>query len=133
MEPIVYKLNVIPEVAAIIEVYNASGINRPTHDVDRIKKMYANSNLVITAWEQEKLVGIARAMTDFCYACYLSDLAVHANYQRFGIGKKLISYVQNEIGEETTFVLLSAPSAMEYYPKAGFTKAENAFFIKRKK
>ncbi|SFU45173.1 Acetyltransferase (GNAT) domain-containing protein [Pustulibacterium marinum] len=133
MESIVYKLNVIPDVKAIIEVYNSSGINRPTHDVERIKKMYANSNLVITAWEEDKLVGISRSMTDFCYSCYLSDLAVHGDYQHLGIGRKLISFTQKEIGEETTLLLLSAPSAMEYYPKVGFTKAENAFLIKRQK
>lgn len=95
--------------------------------------MINGANLTITAWDNTTLIGIARALTDFSYCCYLSDLAVHKDYQKQGIGKTLITKVEKEIGEETALILLSAPNAMEYYPKAGFTKAENAFLIPRKK
>ena len=132
MGKVKFKVGQIPPIEQIIEVYNSSGLNRPTADAARIEKMYLNSNLVVTAWDKEKLVGISRSLTDFCYACYLSDLAVEKSYQKDGIGRKLIEITQLEIGEKTTLILLAAPTAMEYYPKVGFEKIQNGFIINRK-
>ena len=126
-----YKLGITPETDSIIEVYNSSGLNRPTNDNERIVEMYVNSNLIITAWDNDQLVGIARSLTDFCYCCYLSDLAVRKDYQKLGIGKELIKLTRERIGPKTTLLLLSAPTAMEYYPKTGFRKIENGFIIDR--
>lgn len=130
---IIYRTDITPDTGQIIDVYNSSGINRPTADNERIAKMYDNSNLIITAWDNDKLIGISRSLTDFCYCCYLSDLAVRKDYQTSGIGKKLIELTKNEIGAQTALVLLSAPTAMDYYPKIGFQKIDNAFLIKRTK
>lgn len=132
MSDIIIKIGEIGDTQQIIEVYDSSGINRPTTDFNRIEKMYANSNLVVSAWKGNKLIGISRSLTDFCYACYLSDLAVRKEYQKDGIGKLIIEQVQQEIGNKTALILLSAPEAMEYYPKVGFIKAHNGFIIKRK-
>lgn len=126
-----FKIGVVPKTSEIIEVYDSSGIKRPTKDSDRITKMYKNSNLIISAWLNNELIGISRAITDFCYACYLSDLAVKSEYQKEGIGKRLIELTAKEIGKETALILLSAPIAMEYYPKIGFEKVENGFIIRR--
>lgn len=131
MQNIIYKINQIPSVLDIISVYDSSGIVRPTKNRERIKKMYAQSNLVVTAWDGDVLVGVARSFTDFCYACYCSDLAVTKEYQHKGIGKKLLEITKEQAGEESNLLLLAASPALEYYPKVGFTKAENAFFIKR--
>ncbi len=128
-----YKINLIPETDQIIDLYISSGINRPTNDKERINKMYANSNFIVTAWDKDKLVGISRSLTDFCYSCYLSDLAVRKEYQREGIGKRLIELTKEKIGDQTMILLLSAPTAMDYYPKVGFLKVENGFIIKRTK
>lgn len=130
---IIYRTDIIPETSQIIDLYESSGINRPTRDAERISRMYSNSNLIVTAWHKDKLVGIARSLTDFCYCCYLSDLAVRKEYQSKGIGKKLIELTKNIIGEQTSLILLSAQSAMDYYPKIGFEKIENGFIIKRVK
>ena len=94
--------------------------------------MFANSNLTISAWDGEKLVGVSRALTDFSFCCYLSDLAVRKEYQKLGIGKELIRITKENIGESVMLLLLSAPAAMDYYPKVGFEKIDNAFEIKRK-
>jgi len=130
---ITYKLDLIPPITAIIKVYDDSGINRPTKDKPRIEKMYKNANLVITAWDGEQLVGIARSLTDFCYCCYLSDLAVKKTYQKQGIGKKLIALTKEKIGDNAMLLLLSAASAMAYYPKVGLETVNNGFIIPRKK
>lgn len=133
MKNIEYKVGIIPKTAEIIEVYNSSGIKRPTENSERITKMYENSNLIISAWSNNELIGISRSITDFSYACYLSDLAIKSEYQKEGIGKKLIELTAKEIGKETALILLSAPLAMEYYPKIGFEKIANGFIIRRTK
>ncbi|SFV30339.1 GNAT family N-acetyltransferase [Thermoflavifilum thermophilum] len=128
-----YAVNQIPVVEEIIDVYVSSGIRRPVEDLQRISKMYRYANLVITARHGGQLVGVARSLTDFCYSCYLSDLAVRKEYQRQGIGKKLIELTLQEIGEQSMLLLLAAPEAMDYYPHLGFMRVENGFLIPRKK
>lgn len=96
--------------------------------------MLDHANLTVTAWAGDKLlVGIARSVTDFSLCCYLSDLAVDECYQRSGIGKMLVTLARIVAGEEASLILLSAPAAMEYYPKIGFEKLENAFAIRRER
>ncbi len=127
-----FRTGYLPPVADIIRVFEESGIVRPTHDVARIEKMFAHANLVVTAWEGETLVGVCRALTDFSYCCYLSDLAVNKSHQGQGIGQQLIEQVKQEIGDQVALILLSASSAMSYYPRIGFENIENGFIIKRK-
>ncbi len=110
-----YIVNGSITASEVAKVFIASGIKRPSEDLDRIQRMIDHADITITAWNQEEMVGIARAITDFSYCCYLSDLAVDKSYQKLGIGKKLIQLVKEELGDEVTLILLSAPSAMEYY------------------
>lgn len=130
---ITYKDSMDIKVEDLSKVFLASGIKRPYEDLERLQRMINNADIIITAWEDEKLIGIARAVTDYAYCCYLSDLAVDKQYQKCGIGEQLILRVRGKIGEECSLVLLSAPGAINYYPKVGFTQADNAFVIKRGK
>jgi GNAT superfamily N-acetyltransferase len=130
---IIYKADVIPTAEQIIELYDNARLPRPTHDRERIYKMYENSDIVITAWDNDLLVGVSRSITDRVWSTYLADLAVRSDYQASGIGKKLIELTVREAGDQSMVLLLSVPSAMEYYPKVGFTKQESSFIINRKK
>ena len=130
---ITYKSDMKPSTEEVIDLYKNSGLPRPVDDRERIKKMYDNSNLVITAWDGELLVGVSRCLTDFCWSCYLADLSVRHEYKGKGIGKKLVELTKNSIGEQTMLLLLSVPTAMEYYPKIGLKKVENGFIIDRNK
>nr|WP_330370028.1 GNAT family N-acetyltransferase [Lachnoanaerobaculum sp. OBRC5-5] len=105
---------------------------RPTKEKERIRSMFENANLIYFAYNNGELIGLARCVTDFSYCCYLSDLAVKKEYQKQGVGKKLIEKVREHIGEKVSLILLSANPAMNYYPKIDFEKADNAFIIKRK-
>lgn len=128
---ITYKNDRIPEIDEIINLYDDSGLKRPTDDKARITKMYDNANLVVTAWEGDKLVGIARSLSDFSHCCYLADLAVSKDYQHKGIGKELVAATKEAIGEESMLLLLSAHTALEYYPKIGMETVKNGFIIHR--
>lgn len=126
-----YRINAELESEALAALFEKSGIRRPTSDLDRLRRMIDNANLTVTAWEDGRLVGIARALTDFSWCCYLSDLAVDRAYQSQGIGRELVRRVRAEAGEGTTLVLVSAPEAMEYYPKIGLEATQSAWIIKR--
>ena len=119
------------DLDAMIELYNSCSLRarRPTGDRDRMAAMLANANLVITAWDGDLLVGISRSLTDFAYATYLSDLAVRESYQKRGIGRELIRRTQEVGGPETRVILLSAPAAVNYYPRIGFTHHPSAWSI----
>ncbi|CAM4267891.1 ribosomal protein S18 acetylase RimI-like enzyme [Paenibacillus endophyticus] len=112
-------------------VFENSGIKRPFQDLARLEKMIEHADLIITAWDGSKLVGIARCLTDFVYCCYLSDLAVSRAYQRLGIGKQLVEHARAALGPSVSVVLLSAPTATEYYPRIGFTNTDKCFLIPR--
>ncbi len=130
---IIYEFDIIPEAEKIIELYNNADMPRPINDKERISKMYENSNLVISAWDNDKLVGIVRCLSDFVWYTFLADLAVNPEYKELGIGRKLIGLTKEKVGEQTAIILLSVPTAMEYYPKVGFTKDDRAFSISRTK
>ncbi len=128
---ITYKVNHSISAEEMASVFLKSGIKRPYDDLKRLQQMIDQAPLLITAWDRDELIGLARSLTDFCYCCYLSDLAVAEAYQKSGVGKTLIDKTKEEIGEQCSLILLSAPTAMDYYPKIGMEKANNAFFIKR--
>ncbi len=128
-----YRDNQPLEPAEVARLFEVSGINRPTKDIPRIAHMFENANVVISAWDGVRLVGVSRALTDYSYCCYLSDLAVDVAYQKHGIGRELIRRTQSIIGDEVSLILMSAPSAMAYYPKVGFALADNAYIIRRKR
>jgi ribosomal protein S18 acetylase RimI-like enzyme len=107
-------------------------LRRPVNDPVRIRKMLDYGNILVTAWDDDKLVGVSRSVTDFSFCCYLSDLAVDEAYQRKGIGKKMIEETHKVAGLEVTLILLAAPAAINYYPKIGMERMEHCFIIKGK-
>ena len=112
-----------------ILVNSTLGERRPIEDTDRIKNMVENANLIVTARDNGKLVGIARSVSDFVYCTYLSDLAVSLDYQKKGIGKELIRQTKLA-APQANLILLSAPAAVEYYPKIGMDKHEACFILR---
>jgi predicted N-acetyltransferase YhbS len=104
---------------------------RPVHDPDTVRAMLRNADVVLTARLDGLLVGVSRALTDFAFCTYLSDLAVDEKYQRQGIGRELIRRTHEAAGLHTTLILLAAPKAQAYYPHVGMTKHESCWVIPR--
>jgi ribosomal protein S18 acetylase RimI-like enzyme len=130
---ILYTLNPNITSKQFIEVLKNStlGERRPIDNMKTIEGMLEHADIIVTATMGEKVVGIARAVTDFHYCCYLSDLAVDVAYQHHGIGKKLILKVQEQLQKNCKLILLSAPAATEYYPKIGFTQHHSAWVLSK--
>lgn len=127
-----YEINPLVTPEEVAGIFRAAGLRRPVEDMPRIAEMVEKANFNIGAYQGRRLVGFGRALTDFCYICYLSCLAVHPDCQRRGIGKGIIDLYRQELGEQVTILLLSAPEAMDYYGKIGFQKVGNAWYLPRK-
>ena len=119
-------------VEAAIDLYKRStlGERRPVDRPDLFADMLKNASLTVSAWHNDRLVGIARSLTDFAYVAYLADLAVDADYQRQGIGRRLIEETRSRLGKECMVVLLAAPKANDYYPRLGFEHNPRAWVLK---
>ncbi|HMQ61135.1 MAG TPA: GNAT family N-acetyltransferase [Flavilitoribacter sp.] len=104
------------------------GLRRPVDDPERMAAMVRHANLIVTARLEGKLIGVSRSVTDFVFCTYLSDLAVEEAFQRQGIGRELIR--QTKLATpQAKLILLSAPAAVDYYPRIGMTRHEAAFFL----
>lgn len=126
-----YRDNATITADQAIDLYKRStlGERRPIHNVQTFEAMLKNANLTVTAWDGETLVGISRSLTDFAYVAYLADLAVDQEYQRSGIGKRLIEETKSRLGPECMIVLLAAPKANEYYEHIGFEHNPRAWTL----
>ncbi len=104
---------------------------RPVDQPATIAAMLENADVIVTGRLEGRLIGISRAISDFGYCTYLSDLAVDQAYQRRGIGRELIRRTHEAAGLNTTLILLSAPAARTYYPHIGMQHHESCWIIPR--
>lgn len=128
-----YRINAHISTDQFIDllVRSTLGERRPIQDRACIEGMLANSNLTVSAWESGTLLGIARSMTDFFYACYLSDLAVCQTRQQSGIGKQLQLITREQLGPRCKLILIAAPAANTYYEHLGFTNNPRCWVLDR--
>lgn len=126
-----YKVNQAITAQQFIALLSKTtlGARRPIDNTETIEAMLKHANLLITAWQGEALVGVARSVTDFAFCCYLSDLAVDESVQASGIGKTLIRMTKEALQPKCSLILLSAPQAVDYYPKIGFTQHNSAWVL----
>jgi ribosomal protein S18 acetylase RimI-like enzyme len=122
--------NISADQAIDLYIRSTLGERRPIHNRQAFENMYKHANLIISAWDGNKLVGVSRSLTDFSYVAYLSDLAVDAQYQKQGIGKKLIQETKSRLEQDCMLVLLAAPKAREYYGPLGFEQHPSAWTLK---
>lgn len=132
MNNIEYRYGNDLDLDQVIELYRAStlGQRRPIDDPRIVSDMIRHSNLIVTAWDKELMVGISRTLTDFSYVGYLADLAVRESYQKMGIGTELIQKTRERMGPRSMLVLLSAPKAVDYYPGIGFSPHPSAWVLR---
>jgi ribosomal protein S18 acetylase RimI-like enzyme len=135
VSPILYAREQDLAADEFIDVLLRSGLSerRPVGDRGRIERMLAHSNLIVTARDAGRLVGVSRALTDFAYCCYLSDLAVDKSCQRSGIGRRLIEETRRAAGPQASCILLSAPGALGFYRAIEMPQADNAFIFQRER
>ena len=131
---IAYKTE--PDLSAeeFVDVLRRSTLaeRRPVNDPAAIAAMLAHADLLVTARSDAGLlVGVSRALTDFSFCTYLSDLAVDLAFQGQGIGRELIRRTHEAAGLSTTLILIAAPKAQTYYPHIGLEKHESCWIRKQ--
>ena len=98
----------------MVLVNSTLGERRPVNEPEKLHKMLEHGNLIVTARENDRLVGVSRSLTDFVFCTYLSDLAVDKAYQKQGIGKELIRQTKLA-APDAKLILLAAPAATAMY------------------
>jgi ribosomal protein S18 acetylase RimI-like enzyme len=133
--PIAYALE--PGLSAgefrAVLIASTLGERRPVGDLERLDQMLRHAGVIVTARDGQRLVGVSRAITDFSFCCYLSDLAVDVAYQRQGIGKRLIAETQAAAGDRAMLILLAAPAAQGYYPRIGMKHMPHCWAFSRER
>jgi GNAT superfamily N-acetyltransferase len=131
---ITYRQDKSIDLDTFIDVYRRStlGERRPIHHRAVMAAMLKHADILISAWDGQLLVGLARTLTDYEYVAYLADLAVDTAYQRQGIGRELIRLTRDALKPTCFITLLAAPTANEYYPKVGFTHNPRAWMLPAK-
>jgi GNAT superfamily N-acetyltransferase len=127
-----YGLDPNLSVAEFVDILRRSGLaeRRPVDEATRLETMLRRADVIVTARNSRGLlVGVSRAISDSAYCTYLSDLAVDRDYQRSGIGRKLIVQTHWAAGETTNLILLAAPAAREYYPHIGMVRHDSCWMI----
>ena len=129
MSTIQYRIEPDLQADEFIDVLVRSTLaeRRPIDDRDTIRGMLANADIIVTARVDQRLIGVARAITDFSYCTYLSDLAVDQRFQRQGVGRELIRRTHEAAGKGTTLILLSVPQASTYYPHIGMARHDSCW------
>lgn len=131
--PLTYQRETHPAfgVDEFIDILYRSTLSerRNMEDVEALRGMLEHADLIITARDEGRLVGIARSITDYQLCVYLSDLAVDVDYQGRGIGRELIRLTHEAAGLHAMLLLLAAPGARSYYPHIGMTKHDFCWFI----
>lgn len=113
----------VPDVGLLSDLYVEAALRRPVDDPDRMARMFAHSNVVRSAWVGERLVGLLRGWTDKAFDGWVSDLAVHPDFQSAGVGKALLACL-DEYGPDIQWALFASPLALEYYGRRGWKKSE---------
>ena len=117
-------------------VESTLGETRTVDDEARLQAMLSGADLVLTARldiEGRPLIGVIRAITDFSWVCYISELAVSQSAQGLGIGKGLMDEARRQLGPSVAISLISMPDAVGFYERIGMKRMADAFWFSRKR
>jgi len=114
-----YNLGKKVNVERLVQLFTQAGWLDKTSDIDRLQLMVENSQIVVTAWDEEKMIGFARCVTDYVFNGQINNVIVDQEYRGRGIGKGLISNILNS-SKKVTYILRGDPENIEFYKQMGF-------------
>lgn len=106
----------------IIDLYKAnkwSSADKP----EQLLNALLNSHSLITAWMDNKLIGLGNAISDGHLVVYYPHLLIHPDFQRIGIGKIIVQKLQEKYSGFHQQMLTADGGAIEFYKKCGFERA----------
>lgn len=126
-----YNLDKKVDYDKLITLFNQVGWDDKTEDIDRLKGMVENSQIVVTAWDEEIMIGFARCTTDYVFNGQINNVVVDSKYRRKGIGKCLINKILDS-SKQVTYMLRGDINNEEFYKGLGFEDGSICLVYKRK-
>jgi ribosomal protein S18 acetylase RimI-like enzyme len=103
---------------------------------DRLEKdieEMLNNEQSVGAWEDDTLIGFARAISDGKFRAYIEDVVIHSSYRKEGIGEKLVSKMLAELSHIDVISLFCEEHLIPLYEKNNFKYSKSQFVMHRKK
>lgn len=124
MDKIIIKEDVIPSIEQLMSLYNDVEWYAYTADKIKLKNAIDNSLKVLTAWDEDKLVGLIRVVGDGYTIMYIQDILILENYQKKGIGSKLLKLVLEQYKSIRQIILMTdkTEKTINFYEKNGMVK-----------
>jgi GNAT superfamily N-acetyltransferase len=121
------QLDRIPDRAQLAALYRSVGWEAYAAEPDRLELALRQSLRVVTAWNDESLIGLARVVGDGVSVIYLQDVLVHPDHARSGIGTRLVDAVFEPYVDVRQHVLLTddEPAQRAFYESLGFTEVHD--------
>jgi ribosomal protein S18 acetylase RimI-like enzyme len=94
-----------------------------------LKIAFSNSRYKCFVFDNEKLIGVGRALADGVDCSYLCDVAVHPDYQGMGLGKEIINKLKEFSAGHKKIILYANPGKEGFYQKLGFMRMRTAMAI----
>lgn len=109
-------------LAGIVSLYRANGWSAAGKP-QKLHRALMNSHTLVSAWDGDQLVGLGNALSDGHLVVYYSHLLVLPEYQRRGIGRRLVRELKARYRRFHQHVLLADAKSVPFYKKCGFTRA----------
>lgn len=107
------------DIVAIYKGNHWSSAEKP----EQLFNALMNSHTLLTAWDDEHLVGLGNALSDGFLVVYYPHLIIHPDYQGKGIGQLILSRFQEKYGDFHQQILVADGKAISFYEKCGFKAA----------
>ncbi|MDR7855036.1 GNAT family N-acetyltransferase [Tissierella sp.] len=124
MDKVIIKKDVIPEIDQLMDLYNDVEWLAYTKDKTRLYNAASNSLKLLTAWDDDKLVGLIRVVGDGYTIIYIQDILVLESYQGKGIGSHLLKLILEEYKTIRQIVLMTdnTEKTISFYQKNGMVE-----------
>lgn len=108
-----------------MELYSSVGWTAYAAAPDMLKRAYAGSMCALGAYDGEKLVGMVRAVGDGASIMFIQDLLILPQYQRMGIGTRLMNALMEKYGNmyQTELMTDNEERIVAFYRSLGFKEA----------
>lgn len=115
---------------ALMELYKDAcwWEERKEKDIEQILKL----SISVGAWEGQRLIGFARAVSDGKFRAYVEDVIVYKGHQKNGVGKEIVSKLMNELSDIDVVSLFCEKELMDFYKDNGFKPSKSQFVMHKK-
>ncbi|MBW7900758.1 MAG: GNAT family N-acetyltransferase [Rhodocyclaceae bacterium] len=96
------------------------------NNLRRLASILENSDTVVSAWDDDRLIGLVNALSDGVHIVYLHYVLIHGEYQGRGIGKTLMERIMENYRQCRHMILISNNDKADFFAKCGFEISQGA-------